>query len=117
VRGQRDHVSLLQGSGRCRAFFDPPPQATTGGYCRLPDERNGTDVLLRGEYTGDVKVSIDYQRCTGAAACEQVCPEVFQIRDDGLAEVLDPEPHETLWECVRRAQDACPDEAIVIEEE
>jgi ferredoxin len=64
-----------------------------------------------------MRVHIDYDRCTGVAACEQVCPEVFQIRDDGLAEVVDAEPHETLWECVHRAQEACPEEAILIEED
>jgi len=63
-----------------------------------------------------MRVSIDYDKCTGAGACEQVCPEVFFLREDGLAEVLEPEPHETLWDCVRRAEEACPDEAIVIEE-
>jgi len=63
-----------------------------------------------------MRVSIDYDKCTGAGACEQVCPEVFFLREDGLAEVLEPEPHETLWQCVRRAEEACPDEAIVIEE-
>jgi ferredoxin len=62
-------------------------------------------------------VRIDYDKCTGAAACEQVCPEVFFIREDGLAEVLEPDPHATLWDCVRRAEEACPDEAIVIEED
>jgi ferredoxin len=64
-----------------------------------------------------MKVSIDYDRCTGVGACEQVCPEVFALRDsDGLADVLDPEPHPTLWDCVRRAEEACPEEAILIEE-
>jgi ferredoxin len=63
-----------------------------------------------------MRVSIDYDKCTGAGACEQVCPEVFFLREDGLAEVLESEPHETLWDCVRRAEEACPDEAIVIEE-
>jgi ferredoxin len=62
-----------------------------------------------------MRVSIDYELCTGVGACEQVCPEVFQMRDDGLAEVVDPHPHETLWEAVNRAQEACPEEAIVIE--
>jgi len=62
-----------------------------------------------------MRVSIDYALCTGVGACEQVCPEVFQMRDDGLAEVVDPRPHETLWEAVYRAQEACPEEAIVIE--
>ena len=64
-----------------------------------------------------LRVAIDYDRCTGAGACEQVCPEVFYLRDsDGLAEVIDEEPHETLWDAVRRAQEACPDEAVIIEE-
>ena len=65
-----------------------------------------------------MRVSIDYDKCTGVAACEAVCPEVFVIREsDGLADVLEPEPHETLWECVRRAEEACPEEAIVIEKD
>jgi hypothetical protein len=43
---------------------------------------------------------------------------VFVIREsDGLADVLEPEPHPTLWDCVRRAEDACPEDAIVIEED
>jgi ferredoxin len=62
-----------------------------------------------------MRVSIDYEKCTGVAACEQVCPDVFAIRDDGLAEVLEAEPHETLWACVERADDACPEDAVVIE--
>ena len=39
--------------------------------------------------TRRLKVSIDYQRCSGVGACEQVCPEVFFMRDDGLPEVLE----------------------------
>ena len=67
--------------------------------------------------TMSMRVSIDYEKCNGAAACEAVCPEVFVIREsDGLADVLEPEPHPTLWDCVRRAEDACPEDAIVIEE-
>ena len=60
-------------------------------------------------------VSVDYDRCTGVGACEAVCPEVFFMRDDGLPDVLEPDPHETLWPCVERAQEACPEEAVVLE--
>ena len=43
---------------------------------------------------------------------------MFVIREsDGLADVLEPEPHPTLWDSVRRAEDACPEDAIVIEED
>jgi len=59
-------------------------------------------------------VTIDYDRCTGVGACEQVCPEVFFLKDDGLPEVLEPEPHETLWPAVERAVEACPEEAILL---
>jgi ferredoxin len=62
-----------------------------------------------------LKVIIDYELCTGVGACEQVCPEVFFLRDDGLADVIDPEPHETLWAAIERAVDACPEEAIILE--
>ena len=65
-----------------------------------------------------MKVRIDYDLCTGVGACEAVCPEVFAMRDDGLAaDVIEPEPHPTLWDAVRRAQEACPEEAVVIEED
>jgi len=50
-----------------------------------------------------LRVRVDYDRCTGVGACEQVCPEVFFMRDDGLPEVLDTEPHETSGRAVERA--------------
>lgn len=62
-----------------------------------------------------LKVSIDEKLCTGVGACEQVCPEAFYLRADGLAEVIDSEPHETLWAAVARAAEACPEEAVILE--
>ena len=60
-------------------------------------------------------VSVDFDRCTGVGACEQVCPEVFFMNDEGLPEVLEPEPHQTLWPAVERAEEACPEEAVILE--
>ena len=62
-----------------------------------------------------LRVHVDYDRCTGVGACEAVCPEVFFMRDDGLPEVLEREPHETLWAAVERAEEACPDAAVILE--
>ena len=86
----------------------------------LPGAAPALPRALLVTYTAPMgmRVRIDYEKCTGVAACEAVCPEVFVIREsDGLADVLEPEPHATLWECVRRAEEACPEEAIVIEED
>lgn len=33
------------------------------------------------------KVSVDASTCVGCGLCEQACPEVFQVRDGGLAHV------------------------------
>ncbi len=62
-----------------------------------------------------LRVRVDYGLCTGVGACEQVCPEVFFMNDEGLPEVLEAEPHETLWAAVARAEEACPEEAVVLE--
>ena len=65
--------------------------------------------------TRKLRVSVDYDRCTGVGACEQVCPEVFFMNDEGLPDVLEEEPHETLWAAVERAEEACPEEAVILE--
>ena len=34
-----------------------------------------------------MKVWIDQDLCTGDGLCEEICPEVFELQDDGLAYV------------------------------
>lgn len=64
-----------------------------------------------------MKVRIDYNRCIGALKCVEICPEVFEERDDGLAEVKAEAVVEELYEKVREAAEECPTQAVVIEEE
>ncbi len=52
--------------------------------------------------------------CIGCGMCESICPEVFQMNDDGIAEVIG-EVTADLEESAVEAKDACPTEAIVIE--
>ena len=33
------------------------------------------------------KVSVDASTCVGCGLCEQLCPEVFKLGEDGIAQV------------------------------
>jgi ferredoxin len=63
-----------------------------------------------------MKVIVDAETCIGCSTCEGICPEVFEMTDDDKASVkLDEIPGE-LEDACREAADACPVEAISIEE-
>ncbi len=56
-------------------------------------------------------VKVDEETCIGCGVCESICPEVFQMGDDGKAKVLKPEGAD----CAQEAADACPTGSITIE--
>ena len=62
-----------------------------------------------------MKVRVDVELCTGCGPCADVCPEVFEIRDD-LSVVLMPAVPPEHQDAVREAAEACPTGAILIEE-
>jgi len=63
-----------------------------------------------------MKVTVDKKACNGDALCLALCPEVFELNEDLIAEVLlTPVPQEHQEAC-REAADACPEQCIHIEE-
>jgi ferredoxin len=77
-----------------------------------------------------LKVWIDQDLCTGDGLCEEICPQVFTLLDDGLAYVKEgdralndpggpsgraavPADFE---EAVKEAAEECPGECIFLEE-
>ncbi len=62
-----------------------------------------------------MKVTVDEDLCIGCGACEEVCPDVFRIGDDGIARVVrdDPGP---LTALAIEAAEGCPQGAITVDE-
>lgn len=59
-----------------------------------------------------MKVSLDEDVCQGHARCWAICPEVFDLDDEGHAVVLVAEPPAELEDKVREAERNCPERAI-----
>jgi ferredoxin len=59
-----------------------------------------------------MKVAVDDGRCRGHGMCLTICPEVFELTDDGYA-VADPEAVPAgLEDAAREAIENCPERAI-----
>ena len=61
-----------------------------------------------------MKVSIDTDRCRGHGICLSTSPAVFDLNNDGYAEVLLPDPGPEHEDAVRKAALQCPERAISV---
>jgi ferredoxin len=60
-----------------------------------------------------MRVCVDKERCIACGACEDICPDVFELGSRDVARVLvdDAAP----WkDCVLEAEESCPQEAISV---
>ena len=55
-------------------------------------------------------LKIDQALCIGCGACASLCPECFEINDEGKAQVISQET-----ETAQEAVDSCPTGAITLE--
>ena len=63
------------------------------------------------------KVTIEMNRdaCIGCGACAAVCPENWEMQDDGKSSPKSTEPEEV--GCNEKAADACPVNCITVKKE
>lgn len=61
-----------------------------------------------------MKPSVDRDLCIGCRLCEDTCPEVFRIGDDGIAYVIGSNPDPELYEDIESCVELCPVAAISV---
>ncbi len=59
-----------------------------------------------------MKVKVNRDSCIGCGACEAICPEVFQLNDDGLSTVICDDFKNIDESSVQEAVESCPTNAI-----
>jgi len=99
-----------------------------GGASRSDSPVRAAVATEAKEWTRSMKVWIDQDLCTGDGLCEEICPSVFTLLDDGLAYVKQDgavlnEPGGSaqmadvsadLEDAVTEAAEECPGECIFI---
>ena len=59
-----------------------------------------------------MKLKVDKDICIGCGACQAICPDVFEIDEDGLAKVITDEINEEIIDDAVDAKEGCPVDAI-----
>lgn len=59
-----------------------------------------------------MKVKVNSEACIGCGACVSICPDVFEINDDGLSQAKVEEVEKDKEQEVMDAKDSCPTGAI-----
>lgn len=63
-----------------------------------------------------MKACVDKELCSGCGPCVDICPEVFELNEDGIAVVKTATVPSQCYQTCKEAADECPSDAISIEE-
>ncbi len=55
---------------------------------------------------------VDQEKCIGCGLCSNLCPEVFEVTDDGKAIMKEGADLEKNKECIKETKESCPVSAI-----
>ena len=61
-----------------------------------------------------MKANVDQAGCIGCGLCEAVCPGVFKMNDEGVAEAIAGEINRSDIDSANEAMEQCPVEVITI---
>jgi ferredoxin len=63
-----------------------------------------------------MKAVVDKDLCAACGICAEICPEVFEIGEDGIAIAKAPEVPAGVEDSCKDAAGQCPAEAIKVED-
>jgi len=58
-----------------------------------------------------MSIKVNHDLCIGCGRCTELCPEVFKLSPEGKSDVIGDDK-----DCAMKAADACPVEAIFVDE-
>lgn len=64
-----------------------------------------------------MKARVDKETCIACGLCPSICPDVFEIEDDGKAGAVVDSVPEDLQDDAKEAEESCPVSAIKVSEE
>ena len=64
----------------------------------------------------EIKLRVDYDRCTGLGVCESLAQDVFRVEDDGTMRIIDDHPSDDRRDVMADVVSSCPTQAISIED-
>ncbi len=62
-----------------------------------------------------MKANVDKNTCIGCGLCPSICPEVFDMDDDGKAIAISPDVSQENEDGAKEAAENCPVNAISVE--
>ncbi len=62
-----------------------------------------------------MKAAVDKDLCIGCGLCPSICPEVFEMGDDGLSHVIVDTVPEDVEDEAQDAAESCPVDAIAVD--
>lgn len=63
-----------------------------------------------------MKPKVDKDTCIACGLCPSICPECFDMEDDGKAGAIVDEVPEGAIDSAKEAEESCPVDAIEVEE-
>ena len=61
-----------------------------------------------------MKITVDPDKCIGSGSCEMLAPDVFEVSDEGLCQILVADAGAEAASGVRQAVKSCPTRAISV---